>query len=141
MRNMKGVLIGVSLGIGAAYSVGLVVVAIILLLPGLLAMMLDTSENRLLGRSILFPCVAASLSPLYTVIRLGGGSTGALTVLSDPAVLGLAWAAAGFGWLMVEATTGMARVMLEANVRQRRGQLEAQREKLKAEWGEPEVAA
>ncbi len=135
MRNMKGILVGAALGIGAAYSVGLVVVAIVLMLPGVMAMMLDNTENRLLGRSVLFPCMAASLGPLYNVVRMGGGSVSALIVLGDPGTIALSWGAAGFGWLLVEAVTGLARVILEINVRQRRKLLEEQRDKILMEWG------
>jgi hypothetical protein len=106
-----------------------------LLAPGLLALLFDRQPGQATARSMLLFGAAALASPLRRLWESGHSLSGALTLLSDPIVLGTAWLAAGFGWLLNEMMPILMQFALEARSKARVRALHAARARLTEEWG------
>lgn len=108
---------------------------VVLLAPGLVALMLDRQPGQATARSMLLFGAAALASPLRRLWESGHSLAGALDLLSDPLVLVIAWLAAASGWLLNETLPVVARLVLEARDKARARALQAARARLAEEWG------
>ena len=108
---------------------------VVLIGPALLAVALDREPGRPRARSIALFGMAASVMPLRTLWTSGHTLTSAVTLLSNPQVVGTAWSAAAAGWLLAEIIPLAVRVALEALSIMRKARLEAERARLIEAWG------
>jgi hypothetical protein len=107
----------------------------VLLAPGLLALMLDHEQGRPRARCIMLCAMAASIQPLRTLWTVGHTMATATALLGNLSFMGTAWSAAAGGWLLVEATPVVARVVLETMSLARGARLRAERARLVEAWG------
>jgi len=75
---------------------------------------------------------AACVSPLVTLWQMG--SDAGLALLSDPGVIGPAWAACAGGWLLTQLLPAVVLGIMEAASLARATRLRAERERLISAW-------
>jgi hypothetical protein len=108
---------------------------VVLLGPGLLALMLDRQPGRPVARAILLCGAAACVEPIRALWAAGHSLDAALAGLGDLGALGTAWSAAAGGWLLVELAPIATRAVLDAHSRARVARLHTLRERLAEAWG------
>jgi hypothetical protein len=106
----------------------------VLMLPAIIATVVETAPGKPLTRVLALFGGAAIVSPLHILWTSGHTLSGAMTLVEDPAVLSLSYAAAGGGWLLAELVPVLVRVALEATTRARTANLRATRARLQEEW-------
>ncbi len=106
-----------------------------LLAPALIARMLDQGAGRPTALAVTMCNLPASVTPMLTLWRQGHDMATAMAMASDMSVVGLAWAAAGAGWLMAELAPVAIFLALEAGARTRAIRLRTVRARLEQEWG------
>jgi len=106
----------------------------VLMLPAIIANVTETAPGKPLTRVLMLFGAAAIVSPLHILWTSGHTLVGALTLVEDPAVLSLSYAAAGGGWLLAELVPVLVRVALEATARAKTARLRAARARLQEEW-------
>lgn len=107
----------------------------VLLLPGLLALILDRTPGCGVARAILLFQGAACVHPFMNAWYRCAGIDGCMNYLAEwPAVL-QAWLAAGAAWTAVQILPLGLKVLDDYRLRYRRSVLIARREALIAEWG------
>jgi hypothetical protein len=114
----------------------------ILLLPGLLALILDRTPGWGVARAILLCQGAACVHPVIDAWYRCAGIDGCMDYLAEWPTVVRAWLAAGGGWLMVQAVPLGLKVLDDYRLRYRRSVLIDRRAALAAEWGledEPRV--
>ena len=128
---LQGLLCGAAISMVPATC--LVIAA--LLAPAVLAMYSESTLKRPVGRAMIMMASAASIEPLRTLWQGGNSLEGAITIISNPSTLALAWLAAASAWVISEGV-GLASSEIDT-VRSRRKavQLAAEREALELEWG------
>jgi len=108
-----------------------------LLLPGIIAWMLDSTPGRGVGRGAIMCGLAAAIGPLLRVWQQGIGWETCVALASDLGVLAPAWLAAGAGWLTGELSPYAIRLVLDIDARAHAASLRAARAALEQEWGLP----
>ncbi len=111
------------------------VMGLALLAPGLVAYALEETAGRPVSRSMLLLGAAAAFAPLRTLWDAGNTLEAAMSIVTDPVRLGMAWVAAGVGWMLSELTQLVGREVLEVLARHRAATLQQERAALEAEWG------
>jgi hypothetical protein len=107
----------------------------VLLLPGLLALVLDRSHGCGVARAILLFQGAACVHPVIEAWYRCAGIDRCMDYLAEwPAVL-QAWLAAAAAWAMVQVLPLGLKVLDDYRLRHRRLVLAARRQALVAEWG------
>lgn len=112
----------------------------VLLAPGLGALLMDDRPAKPLARTMLLFGLAASVNPVRQLWGNGHGMTVALSLLSQPAVLAMAWMAGGFGWLLTQLVPLTLTVALDLRTREQQARLRRMRKQLETEWGLPPPA-
>jgi hypothetical protein len=125
---------GLLCGLAAAFATPTAVLGSVLLAPGLTMLLVEHTPSRPLCRTMLLFGLAASLDPARSLWAGGHTLPLALSLVSDIAVVGFAWAAAAAGWLVSELAPVLVRLGLEAAARAQSMRLRAERTKLEAEW-------
>ncbi len=126
---MQGLACGTCVAVAPA-ACGLLAV---LLAPAILALLFERTPGRPIARAVLLCGAAACVGPLMTMWQAGPGTGFAL--LSDPGVVGTAWAACAGGWLLSQLLPIGIRGVLEAASLSRAVRLRAERERLAKAWG------
>jgi hypothetical protein len=107
----------------------------VLLLPGLLALLLDRTPGCGVARAILLFQAAACVHPVMDAWYRCDGIDGCMSFLAEwPTVLRV-WLAAAAAWMMVQLLPLGLKVLDDYRLRYRRTVLAARREALAAEWG------
>jgi len=104
----------------------------VLLAPAIVMAVRDRSPGRPVGRAMLLCGSAACVSPLVTLWQMG--SDAGLALLSDPGVIGPAWAACAGGWLLTQLLPAVVLGIMEAASLARATRLRAERERLISAW-------
>lgn len=130
---------GLACGAAVTLAMPCVVLAGLLLAPGIGAWLLEREPGRPAARVALIAGAALATAPLVALWQSGQGVAAAFTVASDPALLGSSWAAQGAGWLTAVLTPVFVRLGLEAHARTSMARLRAERARYEAEWGIPPV--
>ncbi len=108
---------------------------VVLLLPGLLALMLDRSSGCGVARAILLFQGAACVRPVMSGWYRCSGIDGCMSYLGDwPTILPV-WLAAAAAWVITQILPLGLKVLDDYRVSQHRIALTARREALTAEWG------
>lgn len=92
-----------ALGFALAVAPLLTLLATSLLLPGLIAWMHDPAPGRPVGRTMLGFGAAAAYGPVAAMVRQGTSAPLSASLLPAAEALGLAWGAAGMGWILCQA--------------------------------------
>ncbi|HUZ63318.1 MAG TPA: hypothetical protein VMU82_06365 [Acetobacteraceae bacterium] len=128
---------GLLCGAVAAMATPVAVVLGILLAPGLAALALDRAPGKPAARAMLLFGMAATARPLLMLWRMGHSLGVALHLALSFPVLGLAWSAAGGGWLLSELIPLATALVLEAKTAADMRALRAVRARLEEDWGVP----
>jgi hypothetical protein len=107
----------------------------ILLLPGLLALILDRTPGCSIARAILLCQCAACVHPVIDAWYRCAGIDGCMNYLAEWPTVVRAWLAAAGAWLMVQTVPLGLKVLDDYRLRYRRSALIARRAALTAEWG------
>jgi hypothetical protein len=124
-------------GAAAALSMATALTAVVLLAPGLLALLIDDRPSKPVARAMLVFGMAGSVAPLVQLWQLGHSVDAAVgTVLHGQAVL-TAWMAGGIGWLLTELAPLVVGMALGLRMVDNRKRMIAARAELADEWGLP----
>jgi hypothetical protein len=128
-------LVGLAAGGLIALSPDIALPLTILLLPGLLALMVDRSAGCGVARAMLLFQGAACVHPVMGAWYRCAGIDGCMSYLAEwPTVL-QAWLAAAAAWVVTQTLPIGLKVLDDYRTRYRRSVLAARREALVAEWG------
>jgi hypothetical protein len=107
----------------------------VLLLPGLLALLLDRTPGCSVARAILLFQAAASVHPVMDAWYRCTGIDGCMSYLAEwPTVLRV-WLAAAAAWVITQLLPLGLKVLDDYRLRYRRAVLAARRDALAEEWG------
>jgi hypothetical protein len=107
----------------------------VLLLPGLLALMLDRTPGCAIARAMVLFQAAACVHPVTDAWYRCSGIDGCMSYLAEWPTALRAWLAAAAAWMMVQTLPLGIKVLDDYRLRQRRSVLIARREALATEWG------
>ncbi len=108
---------------------------VVLLLPGLLALMLDRSSGCGVARAILLFQGAACVHPVMSGWYRCSGIDGCMSYLGDWPTIVPVWLAAAVAWVVTQILPLGLKVRDDYRTLRRRLTLTAKRETLVAEWG------
>jgi hypothetical protein len=126
---------GLACGVLTAIAPGVATLAAGLLLPGMVALKLDQEPGRPVARTVLTCGLAGCVQPVITLWNAGQSFDAAVAILSDPAVIGIAWSAAAAGWLLSQLAPLIVRMVLEAAALARATGLRLTRGRVAEAWG------
>jgi hypothetical protein len=137
-RGISGLmvlLLGLSGGALIALSPDIALPLAVLLLPGLLALIVDRTPGCAVARAILLFQAAASVHPVMDAWYRCAGIDGCMSYLAEwPTVLRV-WLAAAAAWVAVQTLPIALKVLDDRQLRDRRSVLADRRGALAAEWG------
>ncbi|MFL5251472.1 MAG: hypothetical protein ACJ8AI_01005 [Rhodopila sp.] len=107
----------------------------ILLAPGLVAFLFDSSSGRAIARAMLLFQAAAALRPLQEAWFRCEGLRACMDILAQPRQILTVWTMAALAWLLTQILPIGLKLLSDYRIRMRRIALEARREKLATEWG------
>lgn len=107
----------------------------VLLLPGLLALVVDRTPGCAVARAIVLFQGAACIHPVIDAWYRCKGIDGCMGYLAGWPVVLQVWLAAAAAWIMVQALPLGLKVLDDYRLRHRRSVLMARREALASEWG------
>lgn len=125
---------GLVCGAVATLATPTAVLGLALFAPALVAAMTERREGRPLTRVLALFGAAGGAGPLVHLWSGGHTLALALTLAGDPAVIGLAYALAGLGWLLSEVGPLVLRAAMEAQAAARAVRLRAARRRLSDAW-------
>ena len=131
---------GLACGMLATVTPGIAIVAAGLLAPGLVALGMDHDPGRPMARTVLSCGLAACVQPVITLWNTGHSFATAISIVTDPATIGLAWSAAAGGWLLTQVTPLAVRAVLEAGALAQATRLRAVRARIAEAWGLDDAA-
>jgi hypothetical protein len=126
---------GLACGALAALAPAIAVQAGILLLPTLIASILDRNPGKPTARSVLLCALATCIEPLRTLWNSGHGLGDGLSALASVQVVAITWSASAGGWLLTQIIPLIAGFVLDAAASARIAHLKEKREALIREWG------
>jgi hypothetical protein len=126
---------GLACGILAALVPGIATVAAGLLAPGLVALKFDREPGRPMARTVLTCGLAGCVHPMITLWNTGQSFDTAITIVTDPTAIGIAWSAAASGWLLTQIAPLAVRAALEGVALARSTRLRAARSRIAEAWG------
>jgi hypothetical protein len=137
-RGMAGLivlLLGLAGGGLIALSPDIALPLAVLLLPGLLALIVDRTPGCAVARAILLFQAASSVHPVMDAWYRCAGIDGCMNYLAEwPTVLRV-WLAAAAAWVLIQTLPLGLKVLDDRRLRTRRSVLAARRDALTAEWG------
>ena len=137
-RGASGLLVlllALSVGGLIALSPDIALPLVILLLPGLLALVLDRSPGCGAARAILLFQAAACVHPAMDAWHRCAGADDCMMYLAAwPSILRV-WLAGAAAWVVIQMLPLALKVLDDYRLRYRRSALAARREELAAEWG------
>ncbi len=126
---------GLACGVLAAIAPGIATVAAGMLAPGAVALKIDREPGRPVARTVLTCGLAGCVHPMIALWNAGQSFATAITIVTDPAAIGIAWSAAAAGWLLAQIGPLAVRVALEAIALARSTRLRAARSRISEAWG------
>ncbi len=105
-----------------------------LLLPALLACLVERTRGRPLARCMVLFGIAGALPALAALWRGPGTLAAALDAALDLHNLAQAWAAQAAGWLLAEGFPVAGLLLIDAGAARRARQLRAERARIAEEW-------
>ena len=135
MGGMIVLLLGLAGGGLIAMSPDIALPLVVLLLPGLLALVLDRSPGCGVARTILLFQGAACVHPVTGAWYRCAGIDGCMSYIVEWPTLIWVWLAAAAGWSMTEVIPLGLKLLDDHRLRSRRTVLSERREALAEEWG------
>jgi hypothetical protein len=128
---------GLGCGAVVALAAPTALLALLLLMPAVVAAVFDPSPQRRAARPVLLWGGAASVAPMVALWTDGHTLSHALALASDLPVLARSWAAQAAGWLAAELLPLLIAAGLHAAAATRAARLRAERARHAAEWDLP----
>lgn len=135
LRGLLFVLLGVAAGGMLALSPDLTAPVVVLLLPGLVTLLIDTSPGLGLARAMLLFQGATAVGPVQRAYYACAGLHGCMEQICRPVTVLTVWLAAAAAWALTEMVPVGLRLLDDARLRTRRTDLQARRAALLDEWG------
>jgi hypothetical protein len=135
MGSLIVLLLGLAGGGLIALSPDIATPLAVLLLPGLLALVLDRTPGCGAARAILLFQAAACVYPVVDSWYSCAGIDGCMSYLADWRTLLRVWLAAAAAWVVTKILPLVLKVVDDYRLRYRRSVLVAKRQTLAAEWG------
>lgn len=133
-RNRIVWLQGMACGAVLMLATSSAVLAVIVLLPSLMAVIADPVPGRPSARAVLLFGLAAA-SPAFAALWRGNHDVAAaLSLASEFTVLARCWSVQAAAWLLTQVLPLLIRLALEANAALQSAQLERLRQAHEAEW-------
>lgn len=107
----------------------------VLLLPGLLALVLDRSPGYAVARAIVLFQGAACVHPVMDAWYRCAGIDGCMSYLAEWPTVIKVWLTAGGAWVLGQVLPVALKLLDDYHLRYRRSALIAKREALAREWG------
>ncbi len=107
----------------------------VLLLPGLLALILDRSPGCGVAQAILLFQAAACVRPVADAWYRCAGVDSCMGFLTGTPMVMRVWLAGAAAWVIAQILPLVLKVLDDRRLAQRRAALAARREELVAEWG------
>ncbi len=126
---------GLACGGLAALVPGIALQVGILLLPAIVALMLDRAAGKPVARAILLCALAASVEPMRALWNSGQGLDLGFSLVADFHAVTLTWSAAAGGWLLTQVIPVAVRMVLDTTADKRASDLREARARLIEEWG------
>jgi hypothetical protein len=108
---------------------------VVLLLPGLLALLLDRTPGWGVARGILLFQGAACVHPVMDAWYRCDGIDGCMSYLAEWPTVFRVWLAAAAAWVVIQSLPLAIKVVDDYRLRRRRSVLAARRQAIAAEWG------
>jgi len=137
-RGVGGIvvlLLGLAGGGLIALSPDIALPLVVLMLPGLLALVLDRSPGCGVARVIMLFQAAACVHPVMDAWYRCTGVDGCMILLAAWPTVFRVWLAGAASWLVVQILPLVLKVLDDYRLRYRRSALATRRENLVAEWG------
>lgn len=114
---------------GIAFQVGT------LLLPAIVALMLDREHGKPIARAVLLCTLAASVEPMRGLWNSAQGGDLGFSLVPDLHAVTLTWGAAAGGWLLTQIIPVAVSMVLDTKADRRSAELREARARLIEEWG------
>jgi hypothetical protein len=132
--GMALLIVGLACGGAIAIAPDIAAAVMVLLIPGALALILDPSPGRAIGKTMLLCQSAASVHPIVSIWSQCDGLRECVALVTDRrTVLIIVLAAAG-GFVLAQALPMVLKVLDDARIKVRCEHLTMERQKLLAEW-------
>lgn len=132
-----GMIFGVVAAVMAVAFLPTTLVVVVCMVPTAVAFFVDSSRQKMLGPTVFVLNAAGTFPAVLGLWRHGQTVDAAIDILTQPLLLLLAFAPAGFGWILFLYTPyfvgGLMRRKAEARIRS----LSKAQEALMEEWGAP----
>jgi len=125
---------GLGCGAVVALATPTALLAMLLLMPALVAAVFDPSPRRRAARPVLLWGLAASVAPMAALWTDGHSIAHARALASDLPVIARCWAAQAAGWLAAELLPLLIAAGLHAGAAARAARLRAERARHATEW-------
>ena len=135
MGGLIVLLLGLAAGGLIALSPDIALPLAVLLLPGLLALVLDRTPGCSVARAILLFQATACVRPVMDSWYSCAGIDGCMGYLADWHTLLRVWLAAATAWVVTQILPLVLKVLDDYRLRYRRSVLVAKRAAIAAEWG------
>ena len=126
--------IGIGCGGAIAIAPDIAAAVLVLLIPGLIAVMIDPTPGRAVGRAILLFQGAASVRPMTSIWFHCDGINACVGMVTDRQTVLTVLLAAGFGLVLTLVLPIVLKVLDDRRTELRRNQLMGQRQALIEEW-------
>lgn len=120
----------------AAIFAASTMVFFVCMLPTFVAAVIDKQPQRTLWLTVGAMNLAGTVPAWFRLWELGGNITDSMTVLTNPGILMVAYAAAGMGWLIHMNITPLVAAMVVKRNEGRLRDIEKQQKELIRKWGE-----
>lgn len=129
---------GMFLAVIAVMVLPTTLIIVVGMIPSVVAYFVDTSKQRTLGPTVLYLNFAGVLPVLMRLWKQSPNMNNAVELLTDPFMLLMMLAPAGFGWILFICVPPMVSGILRKRAEMRIQSLENDQKKLVEQWG-PEI--
>jgi hypothetical protein len=134
-RGLVILMLGLSGGCMIALAPDIAMPLVVLMLPGLVALLIDSRPGLTLARAMLLFQAAACADPVADAWFRCAGIHGCLDYLSAPLTVARAWTAGAAAFVLAQVMPIVLKIVEDYRLRDKRSRLEERRKELVADWG------
>ncbi len=134
-KNFAFIFSSMFMAILAVMMLPMTLIILIGMIPSFVAYFVDTTRQRTLGPTVMYMNFAGVLPVLLKLWKLSPNMNNATELLTDPFMLFLMLAPAGFGWILFIIIPPMVSGVLRRRAEIRMQTLENDQKKLIEQWG------
>ncbi len=125
---------GLACGALLTFAAPTLLMLVVVLAPTGLCLLAEPRSGRGQARAVALGCAATALGPVWRLWMAGDRLDQALTILTEPATLCMAWGAGATAWAMCQITPVAIRVLWDAKEAAKSRALKAELETLRSTW-------